>query len=72
MSPNPDPSPSVEPPEEELADPDLDQTQRAQGDLGEWVVVAKNRRVNRDWLDLIQRHPENAKRCYEFLKRHPM
>ena len=29
-----------------------------------WLVVAKNRRVNRDWSDLISRYPENARRCY--------
>lgn len=29
-----------------------------------WLVVAKNRRVLRDWEALMQRHPENTSRCY--------
>ena len=37
-----------------------------------WLVVAKNRRVNRDWSDLISRYPENARRCYQYLVNLPM
>lgn len=36
-----------------------------------WLVVAKNRRVNRDWETLIQRHPENSSRCYYDLCKAP-
>jgi hypothetical protein len=32
-----------------------------------WLVVAKNRRVNRDWEGLVQRYPENSSRCYHDL-----
>jgi hypothetical protein len=32
-----------------------------------WLVVAKNRRVNRDWEALMQRHPENTRCCYKDL-----
>ncbi|NMF65120.1 hypothetical protein DP113_28140 [Brasilonema octagenarum UFV-E1] len=37
-----------------------------------WLVVAKNRRVNRDWELLLSRAPENATRCYEDLSTAPM
>lgn len=60
--------PSIKPPEEELAAPDLGADRE---DPDQWVVVAKNRRVNRDWLELVQRYPDNAKRCYKFLRTHP-
>lgn len=36
-----------------------------------WLVVAKNRRVLRDWEALIQRHPENTRRCYQNLRTAP-
>ncbi len=32
-----------------------------------WLVVAKNRRVLRDWEALMQRSPENSSRCYHNL-----
>lgn len=56
---------NVEPPEEKLMAPHLSNEQF------NWVVVAKNRRVNRTWEELIVRHPENAKRCYEYLHTKP-
>ncbi len=34
-------------------------------------MVAKNRRVNRDWEALMQRHPENSSRCYHDLRYSP-
>lgn len=37
-----------------------------------WLVVAKNRRVNRDWEELLLRASENARRCYEDLCTAPM
>ncbi len=52
---------NVEPPEVKLTAPTLCETQST------WLVVAKNRRVNRDWEALIERHPENTCRCYEDL-----
>lgn len=33
----------------------------------QWLVLARNRRVNRDWEALLLRAPENARRCYEDL-----
>lgn len=37
-----------------------------------WLVVAKNRRVNRDWEALLLRAPENTRRCYQDLCTSPM
>lgn len=37
-----------------------------------WLVVAKNRRVNRDWEALLLRAPENTRRCYQDLCTNPM
>lgn len=37
-----------------------------------WVVVARNRRVNKDWEKLLSLHPQNALRCYEDLSTVPM
>jgi hypothetical protein len=37
-----------------------------------WTVVAKNRKVNREWEELISRFPENANRCYQDLCNEPM
>jgi hypothetical protein len=51
----------VEPLEVKLSQPALSQT------IGTWLVVTKNKRVNRDWEALIQRYPENCIRCYEDL-----
>ncbi|WP_413201410.1 hypothetical protein [Nostoc piscinale] len=52
---------NVEPPEVKLTAPALSEREST------WLVVAKNRRVNRDWEALIQRYPENSLRCYEDL-----
>jgi hypothetical protein len=52
---------NVEPPEVELTAPILSDTKIT------WLVVAKNRRVNREWEDLMERHPENCCRCYKDL-----
>ena len=52
---------NVEPPEVKLTAPELSEIQNT------WLVVAKNRWVNRDWETLMQRHPENTCRCYENL-----
>jgi hypothetical protein len=55
------------PPEEYLTcPPDVDRDQSA------WLVVAKNRRVNRSWEDLLLKAPESALRCYENLCNQPM
>jgi hypothetical protein len=56
MSDNPPENPIVEnlePPEVKLTAPALFEIENT------WLVVAKNRRVNRDWEALMQRHPEN-------------
>ncbi|MBD2490075.1 hypothetical protein [Aulosira sp. FACHB-615] len=52
---------NVEPPEVKLTAPALSEREST------WLVVAKNRRVNRDWEALMQRYPENSLRCYEDL-----
>lgn len=52
---------SVEPPEVKLTTPCLPDI------TSTWLVVAKNRRVNRDWEALMLRCPENCRRCYEDL-----
>lgn len=69
----------VEPPEEPLTSPRTKQS--AEGNETEsiaqipalpWLVVAKNRRVNRDWEALMLRAPENTRRCYQDLCTAPM
>jgi hypothetical protein len=37
-----------------------------------WLVVARNRKVNKSWEILIKQSPENARRCYEWLCAQPM
>ncbi|HEY9801124.1 MAG TPA: hypothetical protein V6D25_12260 [Leptolyngbyaceae cyanobacterium] len=57
MSDNPAENPiveNVEPPEVKLTAPKLFEVEST------WLVVAKNRRVNRDWFALMQRYPENT------------
>ena len=64
MSDNQEENPIVEnvqPPFVKLTAPALSEIEST------WLVVAKNRRVNRDWEALMQRHPENTSRCYEDL-----
>lgn len=72
-------SESLVPPEEQLtapptpADTPETVTQPAtEVSASLWLVVAKNRRVNRDWEALLLRAPENARRCYEDLCNAPM
>ncbi|WP_228013472.1 hypothetical protein [Nostoc edaphicum] len=48
---------NVEPPEVKLTAPALFEIEST------WLVVAKNRQVNRDWEALMQRHPENTRCC---------
>lgn len=45
---------------------------RVQVPQTQWLVLARNRRVNRDWEALLLRAPENARRCYEDLCNAPM
>jgi hypothetical protein len=56
---------TVEPPEVNLTAAGLPKDELS------WLVVAKNRRVNRDWEDLVSRYPENALRCYKHLCESP-
>lgn len=37
-----------------------------------WTVVAKNKRVNKEWEDLMQRSPQSTLRCYQDLCTAPM
>lgn len=54
---------NIEPPQVKLTAPELSETSEiSESEI--WLVVAKNRRVNRDWEALMQRHPENSSRCY--------
>lgn len=65
---------NIEPPEVKLTAPELSEISET-SDIPEtentWLVVAKNRRVNRDWEALMQRHPENSSRCYNDLSTAP-
>ncbi len=57
---------NIEPPEVRLTVPELAEITET-SDMPKTIWVAKNRRVNRDWEALIQRSPENARRCYKDL-----
>ncbi|MBW4635160.1 MAG: hypothetical protein KME30_25680 [Iphinoe sp. HA4291-MV1] len=59
---------NIEPPEVKLMASELSETPETENT---WLVVAKNRRVNRDWEALMQRHPENSNRCYDDLRTVP-
>lgn len=37
-----------------------------------WTVVAKNKRINKQWEDLMQRSPQNTTRSYQDLCTAPM
>ena len=73
-------SENVIPPEELLVVPPTstkklifeDQLESVQAPATQWLVVAKNRRVNRNWEALLLRVPENARRCYNDLCTVPM
>ncbi|GAA6622641.1 hypothetical protein [Scytonema sp. NUACC26] len=67
---------NVEPPFVKLTAPNLSNNEKTEEstvdtDLSdekeEWLVVAKNRRVNREWEALTQRYPQNCYRCYHDL-----
>ncbi len=62
---------NIEPPEVKLKVPELSETSEIAEKENTWLVVAKNRRVNRDWERLIQKHPENSRRCYNDLRKAP-
>ncbi len=69
----------VIPPEESLTAPPTPPSAKenaaeitAQLPESPWLVVAKNRRVNRDWEALLLRAPENTRRCYRDLCNSPM
>jgi hypothetical protein len=59
---------NIEPPEIKLTAPGTSQKCETEKS---WLVVAKNRRVNRDWEALMQRNPENTSRCYQDLQTVP-
>ena len=63
MSDNPsnDSTTDVEPPFVELTPPNVSDLKIT------WLVIAKNRRVNREWEALMERYPENCCRCYQDL-----
>jgi hypothetical protein len=56
---------NLEPPEVKLTTPDLFETEQI------WLVVARNRKINRNWEALLTRYPENCYRCYQFLSTTP-
>lgn len=62
---------NIEPPEIKLKGPELSEIAEIAETKNTWLVVAKNRRVNRDWERLIQRYPENSRRCYNDLQTAP-
>lgn len=63
---------NIEPPEVKLTNPDSPETSNTPKIESIWLVAAKNRRVNRDWEALIQRNPDNARRCYKDLQTTPI
>ncbi len=72
---NPDESESRVSSEEPLTAPptiDSEAQEAAPVPSSLWLVVALNRRVNRDWEALIQRATENSRRYYEDLSTTPM
>lgn len=71
---------NIEPPEVKLTAPQLSEISETSEtsetpEITEtektWLVVAKNRRVLRDWEALMLRHPENSSRCYHNLRTAP-
>ena len=69
----------VIPPEESLTAPRIPVSDQenatdviAQLPESPWLVVAKNRQVNRDWEALLLRAPENTRRCYQDLCTSPI
>ncbi len=65
------------PPEEQLTAPGALSAKENEADaklvtVSPWLVVALNRRVNRDWEALLLRAPENTYRCYKDLCTAPM
>ncbi len=57
---------NLEPSEIELTAPRLSDINKIR------KVVAKNKRVNKEWEDLMQRSPQNTARCYQDLCTAPM
>jgi hypothetical protein len=66
MSINDPDSSLLQPPETDLTIPD------DFSDQPEWRVVAKNKRINKTWEELIRQAPENCQRCYRHLARQPL
>jgi hypothetical protein len=44
----------------------------AGGNRGDWRLVARTKRVNRDWERLIDRSPQAALRWYTYLRKSPV
>lgn len=63
-------SEKIVPPEELLKSPNREP--ETQTSTPAWTVVARNKRVNKDWEQLLSRSPENVRRCYENLCNQPM
>ena len=64
--------PSVVSPEELLTLPEQSsEDQQAAQSSSPWLLVARNRRVNRSWEKLILKAPENTQRCYKHLCNSP-
>lgn len=42
------------------------------GNDDKWTVLANTSRVNKSWLALCRRAPENCQRCYEHLRDDPL
>ncbi len=60
-NPSTDSTTDIEPPFVELTAPNVSDLKIT------WLVIAKNRRVNREWEALMERYPENCCRCYQNL-----
>ncbi len=68
------PKEPLTPPKESLSEEDKEEQMEItiQTESSAWLVVAKNKRVNRDWEAVLLRAPNNARRCYEDLCFSPM
>ncbi len=66
MNINEQPDAKLQPPETDLSIP-----QDCPEPL-EWRVLAKNKRVNKSWEELVHQAPESCQRCYAHLSQQPL
>ena len=72
-----EPEPEPEPPSNDQPGGDADLARPdGSGNEGPWSLAAKNSRVQKSWRELCRETPQDAVRCYDWLKaqankRHP-